>query len=157
MKHLIKNNRIVRSGIPSQFTRENGESFWGGYENRTELHAEDGWVDEILPEMDPFTQYTDSPYYDLELGKVTYAVLDRQDLPTLDQAKSDKVIDIKQAANQRLSGTDWYVVRKIEKNKNLPAEVSHEREAIRAKSDAMEAKVMSFQSLKEVMMFEIIY
>ena len=76
MKHLIKNNEIVRSGIPSHFTRKNGEGFWGGYENRTDLHYEDGWRDEVIPEYDPFIQCLGSLYYDLVNDCCTYEVID---------------------------------------------------------------------------------
>jgi hypothetical protein len=77
MKHLIKNNKIVMSGIPASFTRENGESFWGGYQNRTDLHYADGWRDEVIPAFDPLTQRLGEPYYDILLKKVTYPVIER--------------------------------------------------------------------------------
>ena len=51
MKHLIKNNEIVRSGIPSHFTRKNGEGFWGGYENRTDLHQTGGCRRGAIPAL----------------------------------------------------------------------------------------------------------
>jgi hypothetical protein len=76
MKHLIKNNEIARSGIPSHFTRENGEGFWGGYETRTDLHFEDGWRDEVIPEYDPYTQCLGSLYYDQVNDYCTYEVVD---------------------------------------------------------------------------------
>lgn len=77
MKHLIKDNEIVMSGIPSIFTRPNGELFWGGYENRTDLHYEDGWRDEIIPEdFDPSKQYLVDLHYDEFDDIVTYTVLD---------------------------------------------------------------------------------
>jgi len=53
MKHLIKDNQIIQSGMVSVFTRANGQGFWGGYENMTDLHYEDGWRDEIMPEYNP--------------------------------------------------------------------------------------------------------
>ena len=63
MKHLIKDNQIVQSGIPSHFTRKNGESFWGGYENRTDLHYEDGWREEVLPEYNPVAEQLGELFY----------------------------------------------------------------------------------------------
>ena len=91
MKHLIKNNQITRSegSIPSKFTRENGESFWGGYQNRTDLHYEDGWRDEIMPEVDQFHQLGER-YYDDENDVVTYTVI-------------EKVIDLAELLQRRLA------------------------------------------------------
>ena len=77
MKYLIKNNEIVMSGIPGHFTRENGEGFWGGYENRTDIHYEDGWRDEVIPEYDPMVQYLGAAFYDAENDVVTYPVLQK--------------------------------------------------------------------------------
>lgn len=62
------------SGIPAIFTRENGESFWGGYQNRTDLHYADGWRDELKPEIDFSCQNYGQPYYDPSLDKVVYPV-----------------------------------------------------------------------------------
>ena len=77
MKHLIKDNTIVMSGIPSTFTRENGELFYGGYENMTDLHYEDGWRDEVIPEdYDSSKQYLTDLHYDEFDDVVTYTVLD---------------------------------------------------------------------------------
>ena len=76
MKNLIKDNQIILSGLPSHFDRENGESFWGGYETRVELHYEDGWRDEVVPEYDPKLQYIADKYYDEFDDIVTYTVLD---------------------------------------------------------------------------------
>ncbi|MDP3643081.1 MAG: hypothetical protein Q8S54_07810 [Bacteroidota bacterium] len=74
MKHLIKDNQILQSGIPSHFTRESGEAFWGGYENMTEIHYEDGWRDEVIPTYNPKIQYLGSLYFDEVNDVVTYNV-----------------------------------------------------------------------------------
>ena len=76
MKHLIKNNEIIMSGIPSHFIRENGEQFFGGYENMVDLHYEDGWRDEIIPEYDPNTQMIMDMHYDEFDDAVIYIVVD---------------------------------------------------------------------------------
>jgi len=76
MKHLIRDNRIVSSGLPSHFTRPNGESFWGGYETMVDIHEEDGWVNEVVPVYDQETQTIGSIYYDEASNVVTYHVVD---------------------------------------------------------------------------------
>ena len=74
MKHLIKNNEIVQSGIPGTFTRENGELFLGGYETRDDLHYEDGWRDEVFPVFDPVTEVPGEPFYDSASDMVMYVI-----------------------------------------------------------------------------------
>ena len=75
MKHLVKNNEIVMSGIPGYFTRENGEGFWGGYETRTDIHYEDGWREEVVPEHNRLYQKLGKLFYDVENDVCTYPVL----------------------------------------------------------------------------------
>jgi hypothetical protein len=74
MKHLIKDNQIIQSGIPSYFTRENGEAFWGGYENMTDIHYQDGWRDEVFPEYDSKTQCLGAAFFDQTNDVVTYEI-----------------------------------------------------------------------------------
>lgn len=75
MKHLIKENLIVQSGLPSSFIRENGEGFWGGYQNRTDLHYVDSWRDEVIPDFNPRRQHLSAPYYNAFHGVVDFQVI----------------------------------------------------------------------------------
>lgn len=77
MKHLIKNNKIVGSGIPSIFKRPNGEIFYGGYDKMTELHYQDGWRDEIIPVYNPKKQELGNVYYDINDDICKYVVVDK--------------------------------------------------------------------------------
>ncbi len=157
MKHLIKNNQIVQSGIPTNFTRENGEGFWGGYETRTDLHHQDGWRDEVVPEFDPVTEKLGLPFYSEQFDTVTYELEVRLDLPTLAEAKNRKVTEIKQQAGSKLSQTDWYVTRQVETGKPIPESIVAERELIRTRSNVLELELMNVADLKEVLHFEVIF
>ena len=157
MKHLIKNNQIVRSGIPTNFTRENGEGFWGGYENRTDLHYEDGWRDEIIPEYDPVTEQLGSAFYSKDMDAIIYKVICREDLPTLEEAIIRKVMEIKQQAGGKLSKTDWYVTRQVETGKLMPESIAAKRDLIRTRSNVLELELMNTADLKEVLHFDVIF
>ena len=157
MKHLIKNNQIVQSGIPTNFTRENGEGFWGGYENRTDLHFEDGWRNEVVPEFDPVTEQLGSAFYSEDLDAVTYTVAVNPELPTLEEAISLKVKEIKQQAGGKLSQTDWYVTRQVETGKLMPESIAAERDLIRTRSNLLESELINVADLKEVLHFKVIF
>lgn len=157
MKHLIKNNQIVQSGIPSHFTRENGEGFWGGYETRADLHFEDGWRDEVVPEFDPVTEQLGSTFYSEDLDAVTYKVAVNEYLPSLEEAISRKVMEIKQQAGGKLSQTDWYIIRQVENGKHVPKDIADQRELIRARSNELELELMNTAELREVLLFEVIF
>lgn len=75
MKYLIKNGRIIQTGLPEIFTRPDGELFYGGYASRTDLHYQDGWRDEAVPKYDPKMQMLGQPEYDPERDVVTYRVI----------------------------------------------------------------------------------
>lgn len=77
MKYLIKDNQIVRSGIPDIYTRDNGQVFYGGYKGMTDIHYEDGWRDEVMPDYDPLVKTLGERYYDATLDKVTWTLVDR--------------------------------------------------------------------------------
>lgn len=88
MKHLIKNNEIIKSGIPTNFIRDNGELFVGGYQNRTDIHYEDGWRDEIIPEYDSLTKTLGDKYYDQINDIVTYYIIDKS-YPSIEDSKKN--------------------------------------------------------------------
>ena len=157
MKHLIKNNQIVQSGIPSHFTRENGEGFWGGYEKMVGLHYQDGWRDEVVPEFDPVTEQLGSAFYSKDLDAVTYKVAVNEYLPSLEEAISRKVMEIKQQAGRKLSQTDWYIIRQVENGKHVPKDIADQRELIRTRSNELELELMNIADLRDVLLFEVIF
>ena len=157
MKHLIKNNQIIQSGIPSNFTRANGEGFWGGYENRTDLHFEDGWRNEVVPEFNPVTEQLGSAFYSNDLDAVTYKVVEYHDLPSLEEAISRKVMEIKLQAGGKLSQTDWYVTRQVETGKLMPESIAAERDLIRTRSNVLELELKNVADFKEVLHFKVIF
>ena len=75
MKHLVKDNKILMTGLPSYFVRENGEGFIGGYENRTDIHYSDGWREEEIPIYNAATEKLGEPYFDNVKDKVVYQVI----------------------------------------------------------------------------------
>ena len=157
MKHLIKNNQIVQSGLPSNFTRENGESFWGGYQNMTELHYQDGWRDEVIPQYDPVLDQLGEPFYSEQFDVVIYSISPRTDLLTLDTARADKIQEIKIRTRDLLFMTDGYIIRRAETGKSVPQEILNSRQAIRVWSDAQEKQIAAFQSMEDVLKYEVSY
>jgi len=68
--------------------------------------------------------------------------------------KSTMIAQVKHTAGTLLAQTDWYVTRKVERNVDIPADVSSKRVAIVAESERLEtaiAAVTSVEQLIEVM------
>jgi len=68
--------------------------------------------------------------------------------------KSNMIAQVKDTAGKLLAQTDWYVVRKNEKDVAIPADVTTTRDAIRTECDRLEtaiAGVTTVEALIEVM------
>jgi len=68
--------------------------------------------------------------------------------------KSNMIAQVKHTAGTLLAQTDWYVTRKVERNVDIPTDVSSKRAAIVAESERLEtaiAAVTSVEQLIEVM------
>lgn len=71
--------------------------------------------------------------------------------------KSQFVAQIKAAAGSMLAATDWKVVRAAEGIKPVDAETLAARAAIRAASDANEAKVLACKSVDELAAVQMVW
>jgi len=118
MKHLIQNNQIIKSGLPEIFTRVNDELILGGYSTRTDLHYEDGWRDEIIPEYNTETQKLGDRYYDPILEVVTYSIVNK----TQEEINSEKINRIEVNAEIMDGRIDHDILKKFIKSqiKSLP-------------------------------------
>jgi hypothetical protein len=64
--------------------------------------------------------------------------------------KSQHIARVKHSANMALSQTDWYVIRKAERNVDIPAEVVTQRAAIIALSNQKETAIKAVTTVEEL-------
>jgi hypothetical protein len=64
--------------------------------------------------------------------------------------KSQKITMVKQQAGGLLQSSDWYITRKSETGKEIPANIETFRTAVRAKSNEMEAMINACQTVDEL-------
>ena len=97
-------------------------------------------------------------YWDAGLPKAIDDKLevDVDDKPILDQdgkqlitkgLKSNFVAQIKDTTNKLLASTDWYVIRKAERNIDIPTDIADKRSAIITESNRLE---ISIKAVKDV-------
>lgn len=80
-RHLIENNKIVKTVVLGQASEAS-------------LYLiEEGWVDEVIPEINRHFEFLGEPYYDVALQKVTYPVM-VSDVPNLEQLKNQHFLDL---------------------------------------------------------------
>lgn len=63
--------------------------------------------------------------------------------------KSQFIAQIKQTAGSLLAQTDWYVIRKAERNIDIPSKIVTERSKIVAEADRLEADITGCEYLEE--------
>lgn len=94
MKHLvnIQTGDVLMSGIPDTFTNSAGFTTKGRYKQRTDLHYADGWRDEEKPPIDPDLEQYGQPYFDADMDKVVFPVVEKS-LPVLGDLQKQKIAE----------------------------------------------------------------
>jgi hypothetical protein len=96
-----------------------------------------------------------NPMYVKVLGEVDGkpAMVDSAERLITKGLKSDHIARVKQTANSILAQTDWMVIRKAERNIDIPADTVAYRAAVVAKATELEtaiSAVTSVEALKEL-------
>ena len=64
--------------------------------------------------------------------------------------KSNHIAQVKHNTNMTLAQTDWYVIRKVERNVDIPADVATDRAAIVAWATATEASITAVTTVEQL-------
>ncbi len=64
--------------------------------------------------------------------------------------KSNHIAQVKQNANRTLAPTDWYVIRKAERNIEIPADVAAYRTAVIERAETTEAAITAVTTVEEL-------
>ena len=90
-----------------------------------------------------------NPLYVKVLGTVDGqpAMVDSAERLVYKGLKSQWIAKVKQSANVTLAQTDWCVIRKAERNVDIPADVAAKRAAILAECDRLTAAVTAAQDM----------
>lgn len=91
------------------------------------------------------TEVADAPWYD---DRYYWGVDNPKDLTML---KSNHLVQTKATTNQLLSATDWMVIRKAERNVDLPAATVAYRAAVLAECDRLLAAIAAASDVPTLM------
>ena len=86
-------------------------------------------------------------YWDTDLPKALEDKLE-EDGSTTKGLKTQFVAQVKQTAGSLLANTDWYVVRKAERNVDIPANVVTKRAAIVTEAGRLETAITSVTTVE---------
>jgi len=82
-----------------------------------------------------------SPLYKQVYDKTTKSMVDTTEQVVTKGLKSNFIAQVKQTAGSLLAQTDWYVVRKAERNVDIPADIVTKRAAIVTEADRLETAI----------------
>lgn len=91
--------------------------------------------------------------YDSDTGEFTEPTT----TPTLSKSQENKIGAIKERADNVLSETDWYVIRKQETGESIPQSVIDHRAKVRSLSEDFESDVNALESASEVLNYSFEY
>ena len=100
------------------------------------------------------TKIDGSPLYKQVYDKATESMVDTTEQVVTKGLKSQYVAQVKDTAGKLLNATDWYVIRKAERNVEVPSEVALKRTQIVAEANRLETDIQAsttVEALKEVL------
>lgn len=174
MKALVKNGKIkVYNKLPKIWNTSSGQII--NFKSSSKETLEQlGFYNVVEPAFDIETQVKGDIYFDSENKVVTYSISnidfnrevdtkDDDDNPTgekekfykLEDIKSDKIIEIKNKANQLLSPTDWKIIRKIERNIDVDTITATYRSEIIKETSKLEKEVNSLNNYVDVLKYDV--
>ena len=158
MKARLENGVIkTYSQIPNKFEYTTDKGVFtvagGGRNLDAETLALAGFKDVVIPTFDSRVQELSDIKLDGDV--YTYDVIEKPIKETLAELKSDKISQLKSIAGNRLSITDWYIVRNADTGAEIPQSIKDERAALRTQSDSIEAEINALTTKKSVVLFDI--
>ena len=93
-----------------------------------------------------------NPLYVKVLGEVDGkpAMVDTTERLVTKGLKSNHIAQVKHNTNMTLAQTDWYVIRKAERNVDIPADVATDRAAVIAWATATETSITAVTTVEEL-------
>lgn len=89
-----------------------------------------------------------TPLYKQVYDKATESMVDTTEQVITKGLKSNFIAQVKQTAGSLLAQTDWYVIRKAERNIDIPANVVTKRAAIVTEADRLETAITSVTTVE---------
>jgi hypothetical protein len=131
---LLNGNRLQEG---TSFYDANGTQYPSGWLNQS-TEAEKAaigitWVADPIPVDTRF-------YWDTDLPKALEDKLE-EDGSTTKGLKSNFKAQVKDTANKLLAQTDWYVIRKAERNVDIPTDIADQRSAIVTEANRLDSEI----------------
>lgn len=131
---------------------------WGGVMgNFSKLSNEEmqsyGFYDIITPDYNSRTQELSNIFWDAANKVFTYTVSNINFTQTVSELKEMQITDLKNRFNLKLAKTDWYVIRKAERNIDIPSAITTERNNLFAELEAKESEINALTDKADIVTY----
>jgi len=158
MKARLESGKVVKyNTIPKILKSASGETILKANTLPEFKLKQLGFHNVVTPSYDLLIQELGDIYFDSVNNEFTYPVNNLTWSETLSELKEAKIKIAKDSANQKLITTDWYVVRKQEKEIDIPAQIQTDRDAIRTACTAHENAINAKTTKSQVQSYNITY
>ena len=156
---LLNGNRLPEG---TSFYDANGVQYGSGWLNQATEEQKQAigitWVADPAPFDTRFYWDTDlpkaledklevkedgTPLYKQVYDKATESMVDTTEQVVTKGLKTQFVAQVKDTAGKLLNATDWYVIRKAERNVEVPSEVALQRTQVVAESNRLEVDIQA--------------
>lgn len=132
---------------------------WGNVIGGFNLLSDDelktyGFYNVVIPNYDARVEEAGNLYFDSVSETFTVDILNKTWTETLNDLKTERLQSLKNYTNNKLSDTDWYVIRKFERNIDIPQDVQDTREEILSNHNACESEINALTTKAEVVSYE---
>jgi len=125
----------------------------GGFDTLSDEDAQSyGFYNVVIPNYNSATQQLGNIYFDTD--SFTYDVSSKTWSESLSELKENKINNLQAHTNLLLSNTDWYVIRKSERNIDIPQEIQDERASILSDHDTKESEINAKTTKAGVVSYE---
>ena len=91
-----------------------------------------------------------TPLYKQVYDKATESMVDTTEQVVTKGLKTQYVAQVKDTAGKLLNATDWYVIRKAERNVEVPSEVALKRTQVVAEANRLEVDINSATTVEDL-------
>lgn len=113
-----------------------------------------GFYDLVIPDFNIKTQELSNLVFDNDLNAFTYIINNKTWSETLEELKKQAIKNLSIQTKIKLSETDWYVTRKVERNIDIPQDIQDERSSILTLHDQQIDEINLLTKKSEVVNYE---
>ena len=112
-----------------------------------------GFYDVVTPDYNSRTQELSNIFWDENNEVFTYTVNNIEFSQTVEELKEMQINDLKKRLNLKLEETDWYILRKAERNIDIPSEITTERNNLFAELETKENEINALTNKADIITY----